>query len=155
MIKSIRHLRAGENEWESNDIVIPDGEIAIVKTKGGNNNLKIGNGIDRFSNLPSLLGCTVKPEKTSIIVMHAKTYRFGEIPELAISFPDTIDDDFYAEISFDSGIDATEFSTEQFIRFSGDGVADEEFMPKSHMHYTLCIWYDGSLQGVVRGLPNA
>ena len=155
MIKSIKHLRASEEEWKSNDIVIPDGEIAIMTTKGGNSHIKIGNGSDRFSSLPSLTGCTIKDSDESIMLLHGRTYRFGEIPVLHISLPNTIDDDFYSEISFDSGTDATELSVDGKIRLSGDDVADEELMPKPNMHYTICVWYDGSIQGVVRGLPNA
>ena len=155
MIKSIKHLRANEEEWKSNDIVIPDGEIAIIATKGGNSNIKIGNGNDKFSSLPSLFGCTVKDAEESLTILHGRSYRYGEIPVLNVSFPDVIDDDFYAEISFDSGVDATEFSVEGKIRFSGDDVADEELMPKPNTHYNVFIWYDGSLQGVVRGILNA
>ncbi len=156
MVKSIRHLRADECEWKANDIVIPDGEIAILKTKAGNAKIKIGNGEKKFSELPSLLGDIGKTEEgVNITLLHANSYRLGERTALSISFPDVIDDDYYSEISFDSGVDATEFTVYGRLRLTGDGVADEDFMPIPNTHYTIFIWYDGSMQGIVRGLPNA
>lgn len=156
MIKSIKHLRADENEWKNHDIVIPDGEIAILRTKGGNLKIKIGNGEKKFSELPSLLGDAVLSENNrSITLLHGKSYRLGEVASVSIDFPSVIDDDYYSEISFDSGVDATEFEVTGKLRLSGDGVADEELLPEPNTHYTIFVWYDGSLQGIVRGLPNA
>jgi len=155
MIKSIRHLRGSESEWQAYDTVIPDGEIAILKTRGGVPKIKIGNGSDRFSSLPSLTGDSVTTSAKSVTLNHGKSYRLGECQTLEIEFPAIIDDDYYSEISFDSGIDATEFSVNGKVRLSGDEVADEELLPKAKTHYTVFVWYDGELQGIVRGLPNA
>ena len=156
MIKSIQHLRGDENEWKNHDIVVPDGELAILRTRGGSLKIKIGDGEHPFSELGSLLGDAVtSSDNKSITMMHAKSYRLGEAPSIKISFPETIDDDYYSELSFDSGKDATEFEILGSVRLSGDGVADEELMPLPNTHYTVFIWYDGSLQGIVRGLPNA
>ena len=156
MIKSIRHLRADENGWIANDIVIPDGEIAILKTKSGRARVKIGNGIDKFSALPTLGTDAVKESSCDVLTLeHGKSYRLGEIPHLLLRVPTGIDDDYYSEVSFDSGTDATELEIEGKIRLSGDDVADEDLMPKAHTHYTVFVWYDGDVQGIVRGLPNA
>lgn len=155
MIKSIRHLRGDEEEWERYDAVIPDGEIAILKTRGGLSKIKVGNGFDTFSALPSLTGDSVNTSEREITLMHGKSYRLGECESLVLKFPSAIDDDYYAEVSFDSGADGTEFSTEKKVRLSGDGVADEELLPSENTHYTVFIWFDGELQGIVRGIPNA
>lgn len=155
MIKSVRHLRATEAEWQTHDCVIPDGEIAILKTRGGNCKIKIGNGNDRFSALASVTGDSVTTDERSITLLHAKSYRLGECSSLTVSFPVVLDDDYYCEFSFDSGVDPTEFEINGKVRLSGDGVADEEFMPEAKTHYTVFVWYDGELQGIVRGLPNA
>ena len=155
MIKSIRHLRGSEEEWEAYDTVIPDGEIAILKTRGGLSKIKIGNGSDSFSSLPSINGDSVSTGEREIMLLHGKSYRLGECESLSLSFPAVIDDDYYAEISFDSGIDGTEFSLQKKVRLSGDGVADEELLPSEKTHYTIFIWFDGELQGIVRGIPNA
>lgn len=154
MIKSIRHLRGYEDDWENCDAVIPDGEIAILKTHGGLSKIKIGNGIDKFSALPSLTGDSVNTSEREITLMHGKRYRLGECESVALKFPAVIDDDYYSEVSFDSGIYGTEFSTDKRVRLSGDGVANEKLLPNENTHYTVFIWYDGELQGIVRGIPN-
>ena len=87
--------------------------------------------------------------------MHGRSYRLGECAELTLSFPAKLDDDYYCELSFDSGADATELVVNGKVRLTGDGVADEELLPEPKTHYTVFIWYDGELQGLVRGLPNA
>ena len=155
MIKSIRHLRGTTNEWQANDTVIPDGEIAILKSSLGIPKIKIGNGFDKFSSLPSVTGESVRTDKRELTLMHGRSYRLGECASLALSVPQKVDDDYYSEVTFDSGIDATEFLMNAKVRLTGDGVADEELMPRPKTHYTIFIWYDGELQGIVRGLPNA
>lgn len=156
MIKSIRHLRADENGWLANDAVIPDGEIAILKTAGGRVKVKIGNGVDKFSALPSLSTDAVKEsDADSLTLEHGKSYRLGTLQQLTLSIPQIIDEDYYSEVSFDSGTDATELEINGKIRLSGDDVADEELMPRANIHYTVFVWYDGEVQGIVRGLPNA
>ena len=156
MIKSIRHLRGRESEWLLNDVVIPDGEIVILKTKSGGARLKIGNGVDKFSALPTLGTDAVKRDGGGALTLHhGKSYRLGASQTLTLTLPETIDEDYYSEVSFDSGADATELEIVGKIRLSGDDVADEELMPKANTHYTVFVWYDGDVQGIVRGLPNA
>ena len=155
MIKSIRHLRGSESDWKAHDTVIPDGEIAILKTRSGASKIKIGNGIDTFSALSSLTGDCIDSLGGDLNLMSGKSYRLGECQSLALQFPEIFDDDFYVEISFDSSLDGTEFTTSRKVRFSGDEVADEELLPNPKTHYTVFIWYDGDFQGVVRGIPNA
>lgn len=157
MIKSVRHLRGTRDEWQTHDTVIPDGEIAILKSSDGIPKIKVGNGTDTFSNLPAITGDTVTVNKSesSVTLLHGRTYRLGEIDELNVKIPHSPDDDYYAEISFDSGNDATEILFSTRVRLTGDNVADEELMPRPNTHYTVFIWYDGELQGIVRGLPNA
>ena len=52
-------------------------------------------------------------------------------------------------------LDATVFEVMGSVALSGDDVADRELMPRENTHYTVFIWYDGTLQGIVRGIPNA
>ncbi len=106
---------------------------------------------DAISSLPK----TVITDSCEIIMENAKIYRLGTLKELVISLPEELKNEYYSELSFDSGEDATVFSTLSKIRLSGDDVADEELLPKDNTHYTIFLWYDGDVQGVVRGLPNA
>jgi hypothetical protein len=153
--KSIRHLRGTESEWAANDLIIPEGEIALLKTGTGRIKAKIGDGISRFSELPSIDGDPHRPDTDTIDMKHGKLYRLGTVSGISISLPASADDDFYTELSFTSGEDATEFISDTPIRFTGDDIAGEEFIPREKKHYNLFIWYDGEYQGVARGLENA
>ena len=156
MKKSIRHLRGDSAEWQRNDIIVPDGEIALLRTAGGRTVIKVGDGRHTFSDLHSVGGDVSKEGGTSITLRHGTSYRLGKAYLLNLTFPTSFDDDYYCEISFDSPDNPTELVfTGTDVRFTGDGVADGEFMPDSNMHYTVFIWYDGCMQGVVRGIPNA
>ena len=155
MNKSIQHLRASESVWAANDIVIPDGEIAILRTAAGTQKIKIGNGSDKFSLLPTIGGDAVESADDVTVVVPSRVYRLYERAAVNIFLPNHPDFDFYTEISFSTADDAAEFSTNISIRFTGDDVAGEEFIPNTNMHYTVFIWFDGEYQGVVRGLPNA
>ena len=155
MHKSIRHLRGTESEWAANDIVIPDGEIALLKTPTGRIKAKIGDGISRFSELSSLDGDALRTGDDTLDMKHGKLYRLGTVSGISIKLPRSPEDDFYTELSFTSGEDATEFISDTVIRFTGDDIAAEEFIPREKTHYNLFIWYDGEYQGVARGLANA
>ena len=155
MNKIIRHLRADTNTWEVYRTVIPDGEIAIEKTEGGNTRLRVGNGIDKFTDLPAIGGDARRIYSGSVNVAPSRIYRLVDPPYVDVILPRSPDLDFFTEISFTTGDDAPDFTLNKTVRFSGDDVAGEEFLPRANMHYTLCIWYDGEYQGVVRGLPNA
>jgi len=155
MIKSIRHLRGNEADWAANDIVVPDGELAILYTGGGQTKLKVGDGVRRFSALPALIGNTSSIDADELTVEHGVTYRLGRRAALALRLPDAPDDDFFTEISFNSASYATEFEAEPKVTFTGDGTADGDFTPETKRNYTLFIWYDGTYQGVVRGVPYA
>lgn len=155
MIKSIQHMRGTESEWDEYDLSIPDGEIAILKTKTGRRKIKVGDGSTVFSQLVSIGGDTDNGDGNNIQLKSGISYRRGELLSLKLTLPSSYDDDFYTDVSFDSGDNPTEFYISGGnVRFTGDGTADGEFMAEPNTHYTLFIWYDGSMQGVVRGIPN-
>ena len=157
-MKIIQHLRATEAEWASNDIVIPDGEIAILKLQGGRSMMKIGNGALKYSELPFAFGESARHSDNTVQVIelkHGTSHRCAELFSLTLVVPSSPDSDFGAEISFDSGKTPTDFTlVGREIRFTGDGTADGVFMPEENFHYNIFIWYDGTMQGVVRGIPN-
>jgi long-chain acyl-CoA synthetase len=41
------------------------------------------------------------------------------------------------------------------VDFSGDDVLEGVFVPDTEKHYTLLFWYDGRMQGLVRGVSVA
>ena len=156
MIKSIRHLRGDPDEWYENDIVIPDGEIAICKTFAGGTVLKIGDGMLRYSELPPL-GDHVKRiyGASGVFTLENKClYRLSNPKAIKIETPGMYDEDFSCLISFQTGASSVPFDVIGDLYLSGDGTAGGDFIPEPKMNYTIFIWYDGSFQGVVRGVPN-
>ncbi len=106
---------------------------------------------DAINNYPQ----TVFSSGGTIHLEKGKIYRMDTVSTLSLVIPEDPDDEFFCELTFDSNEDAASFSVSSPIRFSGDDIADESFYPKENTHYTVFIWYDGSMQGVVRGLANA
>ncbi len=158
MIKSIRNLIGTTAEWAAAaDFVVPNGELALERRTDGTVTVKIGDGATeygklRFANKPTVISDGQK----TITVTDGAIYRIGTADYLSITFPTTAESDYYCEVSFTSGVDATELAiTGPAVRMSGDDVADEVFLPKAKMHYTMWFWYDGDWHGIVRGIPNA
>lgn len=141
--------------WAASDRVLEEGEPALVKTAAGGYRLKIGNGSDVCSDLPSLTSDVVTHTEASVTVapVYASDHRFGTLSSLTLTVPSVFDDDYFAFLSFDSGNTPTSFAyTDRAILFSGDDVASGVFVPQAGKHYTLMLWYDGLMQCVVRGV---
>lgn len=98
---------------------------------------------------------TLKPTSSLVTPEHGRIYRFGSMKSLTVIPPARVSDEYFSEISFDSPAIPCELSIRGTVRLSGDDVADGELMPKPDRHYTVFLWYDGELQGVVRGIDNA
>jgi hypothetical protein len=60
----MRQLVGTTAEWAADDLVIGDGEIAIERTDAGQVLIKIGNGVDQFSELPYQTLSSFGPEYT-------------------------------------------------------------------------------------------
>lgn len=70
------------------------------------------------------------------------------LPEL-----DVIDNGYISSITFDTGTTAPELHYNTNIRWSGDDLSDNLFVPVENKHYTIVFWYDGTyLNGVVRSV---
>ena len=156
MANIIQHLRADREEWSQHDIIPADGEIALLKTEDGGTLVKIGDGDHRFSELDSLTGEVSNKSGEYLILRHGEEARYGLLPLLYMTFPQSIREDFYASVSFDSpsGLVPTSlvYPATPKIYFSGDDVFEGIFVPAADKHYTLFFWYDGRFQCVVRGV---
>lgn len=155
MIGSIRHLRATTAEWKEANPVIPDGELALERTPAGSTVIKIGNGVDVYSDLPSIFGRAVKQEDSNVFLKNGERYSCGSVHSLSLILPDEPDDDFYCEVSFISRNNVVDFAFENGrVLLSGDSTADSILIPDPYTYYTVFIWYEGSIfHGVVRGVP--
>lgn len=155
MPNKVKHLRGTLAEWNSCDPVIDEGEIALALTDSGRYRMKIGNGVSPFSALEMFGGEVYYPSYDNPLMKHCADIRYGVASSLTILLPDVFDDDYYSMLTFDSPEVATAISYPEIISFSGESVADGEFVPDENMHYTLLFWYDGRLQCHVRGIHNA
>lgn len=154
-MKSIRHRRGSLAEWESANPIIPDGEIALVKRDTGYD-IAIGDGETPFSTLHTLGGRIVKNYTDNIItetVRSGDDLRYGTLEELNLDIENPTSEDFFATISFISGESPTTLSlpARSYIYFTGNDCDDGYFYPFEYMRYNMFLFYDGSLQGIVRG----
>ena len=157
MSHRIQHLRGDETAWAENDIVPYEGEFALLRTATGKMKVRVGDGITPFSALHSLEGDIVRSEGGELLLQNATEYRLGHPAALDLSFPSDYGEDYYSLVSFDSGEDGMTFSYPDIgILFSGDDLTnDGVFIPGIGRHYTILFWYDGHMEGVVRGVDYA
>jgi len=148
----IQHLRGTRGNWEDNDLVIPDGELALLR-ENGRTRIKIGDGSTPFSKLPFTDGAIKQLSGGGhVFLCTGDDVRLGACAQLMLNLPDVIDEDFYATVTFDSPSNtATVFGTSHSIVMTGDNTDAGCFIPVPGCHYTVLVWYDGTMQGLVRG----
>lgn len=154
-MKSIRHRRGTLDEWRDINPVIPDGEIALVKRDTGYG-IVVGDGKSEFSSLAPLGSNISKNYNDSIIevcVQSGDDLRYDLLEELYIDISTPVPEDFFATFTFISGEYATMLSLPEnvYIYFTGNDCTEGEFYPTEFMRYNVFLFYDGALQGVVRG----
>ena len=156
MKKSIQHLRGSKNEWLNNDIIVPDGEIALERDSNGNNRIKIGDGEKAYSKLSYIDTnyATYVSENTMLTIKNREFMRLPTQGTLILVTPDNPPEDFRCTLRFSSGETATTFSVSGTIKFSGDDVYSTRLIPKANKHYTLFMWYDEGFHGIVRAITK-
>ena len=104
-----------------------------------------------------------KSDKTTIIassdttaiieLLNNNEYRYANaLSNLTITFPTEIPNDYITSVMFYSIGVPTNLTYPSGIKWSGDDIVSGEFVPASGKKYTLCLWYDGVMNGVVRGV---
>ena len=155
MPNKVKHLRGTDREWAENDIVLEDGEFGLAISERGRYRLKIGNGVNKFSELEMYGGEVRNLPEGALTLAHGHDTRLGERSVLTLTLNEPYDDDFYAVVTFDSpDKPTTAVYSKNKIKFSGSSVIGHQFVPEANMHYTLVFWNDGSLQCHVRGVFN-
>ncbi|MBR2342722.1 MAG: hypothetical protein IKA64_00540 [Clostridia bacterium] len=148
----MQQLRGTSDEWQQNDRVIPAGTIALLDDGDGRFSVKIGDGERAFSALP-FLGSRVKStSEVNILLERADDVRYGVMTEINVSFPDPIEEDYYATLCFDTNDEGTMLSVPEEVRCAGSSCYSGYFYPDFNCHYTLVFWYDGAIQCTVRGV---
>lgn len=80
-------------------------------------------------------------------------FRADEKESVELLLPETLDYDFLCEVDFTSGETPTEFTMLDSIKWTGDDIEDDSFVPLSNKRYNLLFWYDGLyLKGIVKGV---
>ena len=152
----VKHIRSDEDTWDEYNPVIPDGELALIRRDGGYD-VKIGDGVRRFSQLPPLIGrhtVDTETEEVSATVSHLDHTCFGIVWYLTLTLDYTDQPNFTAIVSFttDDPEPLFEITNGAGIYFSGADVEDGVFVPQMFMKYTLLFWRDDVLNCHVRGV---
>ena len=92
----------------------------------------------------------------SLALPNASDLRLGELGTLTVILPHEPKQDYGASLVFDTksenGASTIDFT--ESVKWSGDDVLSEHFMPFASRHYTCYIWYDGAYQGIVRSVAR-
>lgn len=79
-------------------------------------------------------------------------FRGDEMLNVELFVPEDIHDDFLCEVDFTSGETATAFTMADTVKWTGDDITDNAFVPVANKRYNLLFWYDGvNLNGAVKG----
>lgn len=147
---TMQQLRARSSDWETTNDIIPEGAIALVYTDDGTFFMKIGDGVSQFRQLP-FFGSNVSHLSTGDVTLsRCKDARIEGINDITITFPESLDDDYYSALTFDTA-DSPMITYPDGITFTGSDCMNGHFLPVADTHYTLFFWYDGSMQCTVRG----
>lgn len=152
---TVKHRRADEESWLEADPVIPDGELALVRSSSGYD-VKIGDGVSKYSELSPIMGkhTTDSSENASVTLSHRDHASFPAIASLTVRLEQTDRPDYVAMLSFEAPDYSPELTFEDCpdILFSGVNIEDNVFLPTEYMHYTLLFWRDHRLNCHVRGV---
>lgn len=152
---TVKHRRAGEEEWLELDPIIPDGELALISRADGYD-VKIGDGVKKYSELSPLIGrsYTIEDEEYELTLSHKDHARFPGIYALDITLNTEGHDDYISMLTFDSLDEDPMLTIYDYdsMLFSGCDVEDGIFVPKAYMHYTLIFWKDYTMNCHVRGV---
>ena len=91
--------------------------------------------------------------ETAVELESNAIYRAEELSSVEIHLPPVLTQDFICEIDFSSGAVATQFITIDDIKWTGDDIVDDAFVPIANKRYNVLIWWDGVfVNGAVRGV---
>lgn len=75
------------------------------------------------------------------------------VTNLGVSLPSEYNELFQSELIFKSGTTATSLTYDESIKWSGDDIKDNVFVPVANKIYNILFWYDGfNMNAVVRGV---
>ena len=146
MIRKIQHLRGNESDFREHDLIVCDGELALLRREDGSTAVKIGDGVRPFSALP-FLGRTVRHEESGTVrLCHDTEHRLSLTERVDLSLPDTVPDDFFVTLTFSTPLTGATLSYPAgSILFVGDHTQDGVLIPEARYYYTLTLRYNGEI----------
>lgn len=115
-----------------------------------------------ISNLATKSELEEKQDKEKILSIVDKTpfdlqantnYFADELTELEFHLPAVLGYDFICSLAFSSGAIPTQLIVIDDIKWTGDDIVDDAFVPIANKRYNVIIWFDGEfVNGVVRGV---
>lgn len=93
-------------------------------------------------------------ELTGTITLQNNTIFRGQVMDLIIvTIPSAFEDDFICEIDFSSGDAATAFTIADTVKWTGDDITNNAFVPLINKRYNVMIFWDGlNINGIVRSV---
>lgn len=67
----------------------------------------------------------------------------GSVSSLTVSLPSVMAIDYISQLNFSSASTPTEFATVDAIKWTGDDIVSEAFVPQANKRYTVLFYYDG------------
>ena len=108
--------------------------------------------VSQFITMPRISKNTATA--TGITLENNTVYRFVNIvTNLGIALNYEGNELFQTELIFKSGTTATSLTYDESIKWSGDDIKDNVFVPIENKTYNILFWYDGfNINAVVRGV---
>lgn len=80
-------------------------------------------------------------------------YNAGELAALTITLPATTDSTYVSQLNFTSGATATAFTAPDTIKWAGDDITENAFVPATGKRYTVMFYSDNvNIRAIVQGV---
>lgn len=144
--------RLTKTQFNSASGLDPTQEYHVDYEFGGNKLLATDNTGDIVESDEIPTTVQILEATDSITLADGVVYNGGTQTSLTIAVPGSVSVGFLCEILFSSGTTATTL-TSTGVKWTGDDVVSNVFMPAASKRYTAFVWYDGTqFVGSVRGI---
>ena len=94
----------------------------------------------------------IKLTETSVELATNTIYNAEEMVALYITFPQ-VDEQYVSQLNFTSGATATAFTAPDTIKWIGNDVSDNAFVPLTNKRYAIMFYFDGvNVRGAIQGV---
>lgn len=146
-------------EWATAHNLIVQGEKGDTGPKGEKGDT---GEVPDISNLATKSELEEKQDKEKFLYVVDDTpfdlqtntnYTADELTSLEFHLPAVLSQDFICSLAFSSGATPTQLIVIDDIKWTGDDIVDDAFVPIANKRYNVIIWWDGVfINGIVRGV---